>query len=58
MKRKIFLYETESGVSPVAKFVRKLDMPFQKAVLAAFEHIETDSSPDHLFQKMVNTDDL
>ncbi len=58
MKRKILLYETESGASPVAKFVRKQDLPVQKAVLAAFEHIETDSSPDHLFQKMVNTNDL
>ena len=42
----------------MAKFVRKQDLPVQKAVLAAFEHIETDSIQNHLFQKMVNTDDL
>ena len=38
--------------------MRKQDLPVQKAVLAAFKHIETDSNSDHLFQKMVNTNEL
>jgi len=58
MKRKIILYETESGACPVAKFVRKQDVAVQKAILSALEFVEVDLNPDHLFQKMVNTDDL
>ena len=58
MKRKIILYETESGACPVEKFIRKQDAPVKKAILATLEFVGTDSTPDHLFQKMVNTDDL
>jgi phage-related protein len=58
MKRKIILYETESGACPVEKFIRKQDAAVQKAILAVLEFIETDLNPNHLFQKMVNTDDL
>jgi phage-related protein len=58
MKRKIILYETEGGASPVAKFVRKLNRGAQVRVAAAFEHIELDTQTAHLFCKMVNTDGL
>jgi phage-related protein len=58
MKREIIFYETESGACPVAKFLRKQISAVKDAVAAAFTHIEADSNSDHLFQKMVNTDDL
>lgn len=58
MKRKIILYETESGTCPVAKFLKKQTPAVKDSVAAAFNHIERNASPEHLFQKMVNTDDL
>ena len=58
MKRTVVLYETESGARPVAKFLRKQAMPVRDAVMAGFKHIENDTGADHLFKKMVSTDDL
>ena len=58
MKRKIILYETEGGASPVEKFVRKLNRGARDCVASAFEHIAADTNTAHLFCKMVSTDEL
>jgi phage-related protein len=58
MKRAVVLYETESGARPVAKFLRKQTAAVRDEVASAFNHITANTSPDHLFQKMVNTADL
>lgn len=58
MKRKIILYETEGGASPVEKFLRKLSPGVRDSVAVALEYIAEGESPAHLFCKMVGTDDL
>ncbi len=58
MKRRIILYETENGASPVEKFVKKLSRGARDCVASAFEHIEADTNAAHMFCKMVNTDGL
>ena len=58
MNREIILYKTESGACPVTKFLRKQTGAVRDAVASAFEHIENDTGADHLFIKMVSTDDL
>jgi len=58
MKRRVVLYEAESGAQPVAKFLRKQTMQVRDAIVAGLRHIENDTGADHLFKKMVNTDDL
>ena len=58
MKRKIILYETETGARPVEKFLGKQDRGIRDCVASAFEHIAADTHAGDLFCKMVGTDDL
>jgi phage-related protein len=59
MGRALIFYETESGATPVERFIRRLDNAAKSKVLAAMRHIEEDDViAPHLFSKMVSTDDL